>query len=46
MICPECGCLEAVWVKDILYPKGTVTQLLDCPTCNRIVLVERLPQAN
>lgn len=45
-ICPECGCLEARALKDIVYPKGAVTTLLNCPQCERIVLAERLPVAN
>lgn len=45
-ICPECGSFEAQLIKDIVYPKGSVTSLLNCPQCERIVLLERLPQAN
>lgn len=45
-ICPECGCLEAQWIQDITYPKGTVTSLLSCPQCNRVILAEQLPTAN
>ncbi|HEY9765746.1 MAG TPA: hypothetical protein V6C82_05250 [Chroococcales cyanobacterium] len=43
MICPECGCPAASHLKDIHYPKGAVTQLLECPECNKIVLQGRLP---
>lgn len=43
-ICPECGCLEAAWIKDIRYPSGSVTSLLECPQCERMVLVQQVPQ--
>ncbi|MGE5708431.1 MAG: hypothetical protein ACM3YO_08865 [Bacteroidota bacterium] len=38
MICPECGCPDATLIKDIRYPKGSITQLLECPNCKKIVL--------
>lgn len=46
LICPECGCPTASHLKDIFYPKGAVTQLLECPECNKIVLQGRLPGEN
>lgn len=36
--CTECGSPEAIFIKEIRYPKGTTTQLLDCPLCKRIVI--------
>lgn len=44
--CPDCGLPDATWLQDIRYPSGSVTAVLDCPHCARVVLEEQLPLAN
>jgi hypothetical protein len=36
--------MEATWIKDIRYPRGTVTSILECPQCVRTVLMQQDPQ--
>ncbi|MBM3270936.1 MAG: hypothetical protein FJZ01_25160 [Candidatus Sericytochromatia bacterium] len=38
MTCPECGHDDARIAQTIRYPRGTMTLILDCPHCVRLVL--------
>ncbi len=43
MTCPECGRDDARLTQTIRYPRGTMTLILDCPHCVRLVLQDGTP---